>query len=40
MNTIRFDGERQQQFTVTNLAILNTYPWCRASMLWKLSRHP
>ena len=26
MNTIRFDGERQQQFTVTNLAILNTYP--------------
>ncbi len=26
MNTIRFDGERQQQFTVTNLAVLNTYP--------------
>ncbi|HYW71386.1 MAG TPA: carboxypeptidase regulatory-like domain-containing protein, partial [Pyrinomonadaceae bacterium] len=26
MNTIRFDGERQEQFTVTNLAILNTYP--------------
>ena len=26
LNTIRFDGTRQQQFTVTNLAILNTYP--------------
>jgi hypothetical protein len=26
MNTIRFDGTRQQQFTVTNLALLNTYP--------------
>lgn len=26
MNTIRFDGTRQQQFTVTNLAILNTFP--------------
>jgi hypothetical protein len=26
LNTIRYDGERQQQFTVTNLALLNTYP--------------
>ena len=26
MNTIRFDGVRQQQFNVTNLAILNTFP--------------
>lgn len=26
LNTIRYDGARQQQFTVTNLALLNTYP--------------
>lgn len=26
LNTIRYDGERQQQFTVTNVALLNTYP--------------
>jgi hypothetical protein len=26
LNTIRFDGLNQQQFTVTNLDVLNTYP--------------
>jgi len=26
LNTIRYDGERQEAFTVTNLALLNTYP--------------
>jgi hypothetical protein len=26
LNTIRYDGTRQQQYTVTNLALLNTYP--------------